>query len=105
MATPSELFAKMASQFNPEQAEGLNAVVQFNLSGDNGGNWFVTVADGQCDVGEGQAEEPTATVSMDGSDYVDMISGKLSPVTAFMGGKVKVDGDLAAVMKLQTAFG
>jgi putative sterol carrier protein len=33
-----------------------------------------------------------------------MMSGKLNPVQAFMGGKVRVEGDLNAVMKLQSLF-
>jgi putative sterol carrier protein len=33
-----------------------------------------------------------------------MVTGKLNPMTAFMSGKVKVEGDLGAVMKFQTLF-
>ncbi len=105
MATPDVIFSNMASQFNPDNAEGLDAVVQFDLTGDNGGYWYVTVADGKCEVDEGSTDAPTATVTMDGDDYADMVSGKLSAVSAFMSGKVKVEGDLTAVMKLQGAFG
>lgn len=104
MATPSELFANMAGQFSAEKAGDLNATVQFDLSGDNGGQWYVQVANGSCDVHKGTVEAPTATVKMDGDDYADMVSGKLNPMTAFMSGKVKVEGDLSAVMKFQTLF-
>ena len=105
MPTPSVLFSNMASQFNPDNAEGLDAVAQFDLTGENGGYRYVTVADGKCEVDEGSADAPTATVTMDGDDYSDMVSGELNAVSAFMSGKVKVEGDLTAVMKLQGAFG
>jgi len=94
----------MAGQFVAEKAGDMNATVQFNLSGDNGGQWYVQVADGKCSVHQGMVDEPTATLMMDGDDYSDMVTGKLNPMTAFMSGKVKVEGDLGAVMKFQTLF-
>jgi putative sterol carrier protein len=42
---------------------------------------------------------------MDSDDYVKMMSGELNPMMAFMSGKVKVDGDLNSVMKMQSLFG
>lgn len=104
MADVSKLFANMAGQFNAEKAGDINATVQFDLSGANGGQWYVQVADGKVNVHQGTTSEPTATVKMDGDDYSDMVTGKLNPMTAFMSGKVKVEGDLGAVMKFQTLF-
>lgn len=104
MAEVSKLFANMAGQFNAEKAADINVTMQFTLSGENGGQWYVQIADGKCDVHQGTASDPTATVMMDGDDYSDMVTGKLNPMTAFMSGKVKVDGDLGAVMKFQTLF-
>ena len=77
----------------------------FDLSGDNGGQWSVVVKDGACNVTEGTVADPTATIKMDGDDYVAMTSGELNPMMAFMSGKVKVDGDLNSVMKFQSIFG
>ena len=65
----------------------------------------VKVADGKCEVVEGGVDNATATIKMDAIDYVDMTSGKLNPMMAFMSGKVKVDGDLNSVMKFQQLFG
>jgi putative sterol carrier protein len=42
---------------------------------------------------------------MDAGDYHDMVTGKLNPMMAFMSGKVKVEGDLNSVMKIQQLFG
>lgn len=105
MTTPAELFAKTPENFNPAKAGDMNATVVFDLSGDNGGQWTVKVADGAAAVEEGAADSPNATIHMSGSDYVDMMTGKLNPMMAFMSGKVKVSGDLNTVMKFQSAFG
>ena len=100
----TEIFSNMAGNFNAEKAGNLNASVVFDLSGDGGGAWTVTVANGKCDIKEGTSDAPTATIKMDAGDYEDMTSGKLNPMVAFMSGKIKVDGDLNTVMKIQALF-
>jgi hypothetical protein len=45
-----QVFEQMPSRFNKEAGKGLNAVYQFDLSGDGGGKWYVSVNDGQCNV-------------------------------------------------------
>lgn len=44
----------------------------------------------------------TIGVSMD--DLQAMMSGQLNPMSAFMGGKIKVKGDMGIAMKLQSLF-
>ena len=104
MATVAELFEKMSGQFNAEKAGDMNAVILFDLSGDDGGQWTATIADGACNITASPADSPKATVHMDAGDYHDMIAGKLNPMMAFMSGKVKVEGDLNAVMKFMQVF-
>ncbi|MFZ1401305.1 MAG: SCP2 sterol-binding domain-containing protein [Candidatus Promineifilaceae bacterium] len=104
MTTPADIFAKTAQNLIPEKAGSMNAAVAFDLSGENGGQWTVKIDNGNCTVEEGIVDGADATISMAGSDYVDMMTGKLNPMMAFMGGKVKVSGDLNTVMKFQTMF-
>jgi putative sterol carrier protein len=104
MPTAVQIFERMCEGFQVDKAANMNAVVQFDLSGEGGGQWFVTVADGTCAVEEGTTEKSTATIRMAASDYVDMVAGRLNAVNAFMMGKVKVEGDLNTVMKFQTLF-
>jgi putative sterol carrier protein len=42
------------------------------------------------------------TLKMDFSDFSDMITGKLDGMTAFMTGKLKIEGDMGVAMKLQS---
>ena len=42
------------------------------------------------------------TIKMSLSDLVDLIGGKLDGMTAFMTGKLKIDGDMGVAMKLQS---
>ncbi len=105
MATAAEIIQHMPKAFKAEEAGDLNADVVFDLSGEGGGQWVVSIADGACDVKEGALDEPTAKIMMDADDYVKMTTGELNAVTAFMMGQIKVEGDLNTVMKIQTLFG
>jgi len=82
----------------------LDATVQFDLTGEGGGNWYVIVANGECEVEEGEIEAPTATIRMEASDYAALIAGELNAMTAFMQQKIRVEGDLNTVMKFQNLF-
>ena len=48
----AEIFPIMSSRFIPAKAEGVNATIQFNLSGDNGGLFWLKIADGTCEAGQ-----------------------------------------------------
>ncbi len=100
----AEIFAQMPEAFLAEKAGNLSATFQFNLSGEEGGDWAVTVADGACTVVEGQADKPDVTIGMDAGDFAEMISGDLQPVVAFMQGKIKLQGDTSLALRLQELF-
>ena len=53
---------------------------------------------------QGTAESPNLTLMADASEYVDIITGKLNAMTAFMEGKIKAKGDLNLAMKLIDFF-
>ncbi|MFN8544837.1 MAG: SCP2 sterol-binding domain-containing protein [Candidatus Binatia bacterium] len=102
--TPKEIFDQMAANLNADAAKGMNATIQFNLSGDNGGQWYVAIKDGGAQVAQGTAPSANMTLSMSSSDYVDMIMGKLNGQMAFMSGKLKISGDMGLAMKMQSLF-
>jgi len=90
--------------FRPEVAEGVNAIIQYRLSGEEGGDYIITIKDGKCTVAEGIAESPTMTLTADGRDFGDVLLGKANGMQYFMMGKLKLAGDLNLAMKLTTFF-
>ena len=94
----------LPAAFLPEKAGTAQALFQLDLGGDGGGQWVLDVADGECKVREEAAAQPDVTVTMDGDDFVALFSNELDPVKAFMGGKIKVSGNLGLVMQLLNWF-
>ena len=99
-----EIFSQMPAQINPDAAKGMNSVIQFNLSGEGGGNYYVEIKDGTAKVTEGSHASPNMMMTLAASDYVDLIMGKLNGQMAFMSGKLKIAGDMGLAMKMQTLF-
>ncbi|HZP44326.1 MAG TPA: SCP2 sterol-binding domain-containing protein [Candidatus Binataceae bacterium] len=99
-----EVFEQMPSRLNKDAAKGLNAVYQFDLSGDGGGKWAVLINNEQCQVQEGAHPSPNITISMAAKDYLDMIAGKLNGQMAFMTGKLRIAGDMGLALRLQNLF-
>ncbi len=103
-AAISDILARMPGRLDPEAAAGLDAVIQFDLSGEGGGVWHCAIRDGACAVSEGAHDAPTMTVSMEAADYVELTSGALDGMTAFMSGRLRIAGDMGLAMKMQNLF-
>lgn len=99
-----QAFDVMPTRFNKEAAKGLNAIYQFDLSGDGGGKWHVIINNDSCQVKEGPAASPSITISMTAQDYLDMLSGKLNGQMAFMTGKLRIAGDMGLALRMQSLF-
>ena len=104
MAQIAEFFHSVTQKVDRDKIQGMNAVYQFNITGDDGGSWNVNVSGGQAVMAEGTAEGPNITLTMSAGDFGDLLSGKLSGQTAFLTGKLKIQGDMTLAMKLQSIF-
>ena len=104
MPTVKETFDLMPSRFKPDKAAGVNAVIQYEITGEGGGTWHATIKDGKCTVASGPAANPNLTVTMSAQDWLDMLAGKISGQMAFMSGKLKLRGDMGLAMKSGSMF-
>jgi len=90
---------------DPGKLAGLDAIVLFDLSGEGGGQWTMTIANDQLSITEGATTAPTVTLKMAAADFVAMVKGNLNAAAAFMQGRLKIEGDMSVAMRLQTLFG
>jgi putative sterol carrier protein len=99
-----EIFASMPGRLDPQAAQGVNCVIQFDLTGEGGGQYHSTIKDGAATVTPGPHPSPNMTFIIAAQDWVDMIGGKLDGMSAFMSGKLRISGDMGLAMKFQSLF-
>jgi putative sterol carrier protein len=106
VTTPADVFTEINNrlQADPAKAANMNATYQFDLSGDDGGQYHIVLKDGQGEAGAGAPENPNITITMAAGDFVDLSTGKLDGTMAFMSGKIKIKGDMGLAMKLQSVL-
>jgi 3-hydroxybutyryl-CoA dehydratase len=104
IANVKEVFEGMPGVFNASAAQGLDAVFQFEITGDGGGNWNVAIKDGSCNITEGTHDAPTTTLTMSGETWLAMVNGELNGMQAFMSGQLKVSGDIMLAQRIPELF-
>jgi putative sterol carrier protein len=99
-----ERFSTLEKRFLPEKAKGVNVKLQFDLSGPDGGKWYIVIKDGKIKVTEGTGPGADATVKAKASDYKKMAEGEMNKTLAFLRGKLKIEGDRKYLDAWETWF-
>ncbi len=99
--TVQEFFAQLPERADPAKTAGMNNTYVFDVEGV--GQWTVAVEDGSVSVTEG-ADEADCTISASEDTLVKIASGEANATTAYMTGKLKIQGDMGAALKLQKLF-
>lgn len=106
--TPKDIFEKQITERlqQPAQqaaAKELDAVYQFHITGDDGGDWFIDLR--SCTVNGGEADDADCTITIADSDFVNLVSGSVQGPQLFMMGKLQIAGNMGLAMKLGTVLG
>ncbi|XP_030775071.1 hydroxysteroid dehydrogenase-like protein 2 isoform X2 [Rhinopithecus roxellana] len=95
-------FRIVKDSLSDDIAKATQAIYLFELSGKDGGTWFLDLKSKGGNVGYGEpSEQADVVMSMSTDDFVKMFSGKLKPTMAFMSGKLKIKGNMALAIKLE----
>ncbi len=89
-----------ANPQDAEKAKALNAVVQFVITGEGGGNFIINFSPDGIETKEGSDPNAKMTMTIDSKDWKELTLGRLNPQMAFMSGKLKIKGDMSIAMKL-----
>jgi len=103
-STPQQVFDAMRGSFQPAKAKGVHAKYQWDLSGPNGGEWWIDVNDGTYKMGKGKIPDPNVTFIAKDKDWVAICHDQLSGTWAYMTGRLKVRGDQGVARKLGEIF-
>uniref|UniRef100_A0A8D2DDG4 Hydroxysteroid dehydrogenase-like protein 2 n=1 Tax=Sciurus vulgaris TaxID=55149 RepID=A0A8D2DDG4_SCIVU len=97
-----ETFRIVKDSLSDDVVKATQAIYQFELSGEDGGTWFLDLKNRGGTVGHGEpSDRADVVMSMSTDDFVKMFSGKLKPTVAFMSGKLKIKGNMALAIKLE----
>ena len=99
MATLEEITAVMKERIGEDC--GLGATLKFDFKGEG----FIHVdAESVPNVVTNEDAEADCTIKISVENFEALAGGDLDPTTAFMMGKLKIEGNMGIAMKLQSVF-
>jgi hypothetical protein len=98
------IFWQLPKQIDPEQAAGITTSIRWRITGrpDNGDDIYrLELDDGRCMVIRNTVgPDPRLEITIDGADFLRLISGNLDPMHAYFKGRMKLSGDVMLAAKL-----
>ncbi|MEM9756933.1 MAG: SCP2 sterol-binding domain-containing protein [Pseudomonadota bacterium] len=95
----SSVIEEAVAAIQAKLGDGFDGAAKFVIEGEGA----VLVDGGGVRAGD-DSDEADVTMTADVDTFRDILSGDLNPTSAFMGGKLKVDGDMGTAMKLGSAL-
>jgi len=90
--TLEQIIRDAKSKRYDERLANVQGVYRFDIEG--AGSYRLQVDHGSCSVEEG-AGEADCVISCEPGDFARMIDGQQNMLTAYMQGRVRIDGDIA----------
>jgi putative sterol carrier protein len=103
-STPQQVFDGMRQSFQAQKAKGVHARYQWELSGPNGGQWWIDVNDGTYKMGKGKIDNPSVTFVTSDQNWVALSNGTLGGKWAYFTGRLKIRGSQSLARKLDEIF-
>jgi len=100
----AEVFSGLEAHVDAKKIAGINAIDQFDISGNGGGQWNAAHAEGNAAVAEDTHESPSINISASDENWTRIAANELSGQTGFLTGKLKIQGNMSRAMKLQRVF-
>ncbi len=103
------IFWQMPRQLDAKQAVGVNSSIRWCITGraDGGVDTYqLELEEGRCRVirGAGGAD-PRLTITIDGVEFLRLVSGNSDPMQAYFKGRIQLAGDIMVAAKLASLFG
>ena len=102
--TVKEILEKFERDFDPEAASGVDAVIQYHISGDDGGDWKIAIKDGTCTIDEGVHDDPKVVFRMSSKTWLGLVNKTVNPTMAFTTGRLRIKGDMGLAQQIPKFF-
>lgn len=102
-----QVFLRMEEHFDPARAEGVDAVVRWRITGRPDGEadrYEVTIRDGRCSVSRDLVERPRVTITLDGVDFLKLVTGNADGPALLLRRRLRITGDLAFAARVAAFF-
>eukprot|EP00812_Abedinium_dasypus_P012605 NODE_6115_length_529_cov_33.710970.p1 GENE.NODE_6115_length_529_cov_33.710970~~NODE_6115_length_529_cov_33.710970.p1 ORF type:complete len:130 (-),score=36.77 NODE_6115_length_529_cov_33.710970:61-450(-) len=107
MATPETKFGALVAALDKLRG-GVDGVFQLCVKkdGKDAGSFYIVIKPGNYVYGQGEPpSKPGLKLTCEDDVLVQLATDELDPMQAFMGGKIKMEGDPMSAMKLQGVAG
>lgn len=101
--TAREIIESLPERFKSEKSEGVDTVFHFDIEGERGGQWTITVAEQKLDLKEGLHGEAKCVLKTKDAVYEDSELGRTNAQMAVMMGKIKIS-NIGEMMKFVGLF-
>ncbi|XP_071495866.1 stomatin-like protein 1 [Diadema antillarum] len=103
--TPAQLLELARPVLDEELVREIGAVYKFVVKGEGGGTYFLDLKTGSGRVGVGEPPlTPDVTLTLRLEDMTAMFEGQLRPATAYMMGRLQLEGDRNVALALESVF-
>lgn len=99
-----ELLQMMPGALNPEAAAGMDAIFQFEVSGQENFTAHLEIKNSRATYHDGPAAKPDVIIKTPADVWLAVATGELDGAQAYMSGKYQVEGDLSLLMRLGSLF-
>ncbi|MGD9364433.1 MAG: SCP2 sterol-binding domain-containing protein [Desulfobacteraceae bacterium] len=100
-----ELLKGMVDRFDSEIASGISKEIQYRISGDAGGNYYIRIKNDEANLFEGESEEWNLRINVDADTWIKIASGEMEGPQAVGQGKLIPEGDMELLMQIKNIFG
>ncbi len=103
-STIKELFESMPLGFNKKRGEGVDALIQFELTGIEPTIGYMEIKNQKCTYTKGQHPNPKTTIKCDSKLWLDISNNDVSGDAAFINNEYQVEGDAGILLNFSTLF-
>lgn len=86
---------------NPALVKGIKAIYEFHLKDDDPDTYQFVLRGENSYIAEGVEEKADCTFYMKADNFIKLVKGKLNGTTAFLNGKLKIEGNMGMALKLE----